>query len=153
MKKILINKPGNYSVDLSLVVVGQKMDWLGVIDARKGGEYNLSLVTNHIVPSTFARISIKGVVEGGARVKVRGLVRIGKEAQFSDSFLSMKLLILDSVSSAIVIPEMEIKADKIKAGHSASVSKIDEDQLFYLKSRGIDKVAAKDMIVKGLINY
>lgn len=152
MKKILINKPGNYSIDLVLNEVGKKMDWLGVIDARIEGEYNLSLITNHTAANTFARTSIKGVVGEGAKVRVDGLVRIEKEAQFSDSFLSMKLLILDSVSSAIVVPKMEIKADKINAAHSASVSKIDEEQLFYLESRGIDKEEARELIIKGLLN-
>lgn len=152
MKKLMIIKPGKHDIKLQLSKEGERLEWLGVINAREAGEYELNLLMSHLVPNTFGKVMIKGVAENGARIKVRGLVRIEKQAQNTDSFLSMKVLLLDKKSSAIAEPELEILANKIKASHSASVGKIDEEQLFYLKSRGISEKEAKYIIVKGFIN-
>jgi len=152
MEKYLINKPGKYEIELSLNKEGEKHEWLGVIDAREEGEYELSLVMSHLVAETFGRVMIKGVAENGARIKVRGLVKIFKQAQNTDSFLSIAILLLDKKSSAVAVPELEIEANRVKASHSASVGKIDEEQLFYLKSRGISEKESKNIIIKGFIN-
>lgn len=152
MKNFLITKPGKYQIKLQLGKEGEKLEWKGIVDARKPGEYVLELVMTHSSEDTFGRIKIKGVVENGARIKVRGLVRIEKEAQNTDSFLSMAFLLLDKKSSATAEPELEILADRVKASHSASVGKIDEEQLFYLRSRGINEKEAKNVIIKGFLN-
>ena len=152
MKTYIINKPGKYEVDLQLKKEGGRLEWLGIIDARKVGEYDLNLVISHLVSDTFGRVVVRGVVENGARVRVKGLVRIQKQAQNTDSFLSMKILLLDKRSSAIAEPELEIEANKVKASHSASVGKIDDDMMLYLKSRGIDDKGAKNIIINGFLN-
>jgi Fe-S cluster assembly scaffold protein SufB len=153
MEKYLINKPGKYEIELQLSKEEEKLEWLGIIDAREVGEYELNLKMSHLVPDTFGRVMIKGVAENGARIRVKGLVKIEKGAQNTDSFLTMKILLLDKKSGATAEPELEILANKIKASHAASVGKIDEEQLFYLKSRGVNEKEAKEMIVKGFINF
>jgi Fe-S cluster assembly protein SufD len=152
MKRYFINKPGKYEVKLSLNKIGERLEWLGLIEAREEGEYELNLVMSHLTEDTFGRVMIKGVAENGARIKVRGLVEISKQAQETDSFLAMKVLLLDNKSSAVAIPELSILANTVKASHSASVGKIDEEQLFYLKSRGIKENEAKNVIIKGFMN-
>jgi Fe-S cluster assembly protein SufD len=152
MEKYLINKPGKYKIQLRLSKEGEKFVWVGVIDAREAGEYELDLVMTHKVANTHGRVEVRGVVENGARVRVKGLIKIEKQAQDTDSFLSMKILLMDKQSGATAEPELEILANKVKASHSASVGKIDEEQLFYLSSRGIIGQEAKEMIVKGFIN-
>jgi len=152
MEKYLINKPGIHEIKLQLSKIGEKLEWLGIIDAREAGEYELNLVMTHLTPETFGRVTIKGVAENGARVKIKGLIRIEKDAQNTDSFLSMKILLLDKISGATAEPELEILANRVKASHSASVGKIDEEQMFYLKSRGISEEEAKKIIVNGFIN-
>lgn len=129
------------------------MEWLGIIDARESGEYELNLIISHTVPNTFGRVVIRGVAENGARIAVKGLVKIEKQAQNTDSFLAMKILLLDKKSGATAEPELEIEANRVKASHSASVGKIDDEQLFYLKSRGIEETKAKNIIVNGFINF
>lgn len=151
-KKYLIVKPGKHEIKLSLNKEGDRLEWLGIIDAREAGEYDLNIVVTHTVPDTFGRVEIRGVAENGARVKVKGLVRIEKQAQNTDSFLSMKILLLDKRSAATAEPELEILANKVKASHSASVGKIDEEQLFYLASRGVGESEAKKIIIKGFLN-
>lgn len=129
------------------------MEWLGIIDARESGEYELNLIISHTVPNTFGRVVIRGVAENGARIAVKGLVKIEEQAQNTDSFLAMKILLLDKKSGATAEPELEIEANRVKASHSASVGKIDDEQLFYLKSRGIEEARAKNIIVNGFINF
>ena len=151
MKKLIINKPGRYDIKLILNKNEERVEWLGIIDARKSGDYEINLLLEHKVWGTYGRVLMKGVAGGGAKVKVRGLVRIENEAQDTDSFLSIKMLVLDNKSSATADPEMEIMANKVKASHSASISRIDEEQLFYLESRGVNRQDAKDIIVKALL--
>ena len=152
MEKYKINKPGKHDIRLQLNKEGERLEWLGIIDAREVGEYDVNLVMTHLVPNTFGRVEIRGVAENGARVKVKGLVKIIKKAQNTDSFLSMKILLLDKKSGATAEPELEIEANQVKASHSASVGKVDEEQVFYLGSRGIKEQEAKNIIVKGFLN-
>ena len=153
MENLRIIKPGKHEIKLSLNKEGENLEWLGIIDARESGEYELNLVISHIAPNTFGRVVIKGVAENGARIAVKGLVKIEKQAQNTDSFLAMKILLLDKKSGATAEPELEIEANRVKASHSASVGKIDDEQLFYLRSRGIEETKAKNIIVNGFINF
>jgi Fe-S cluster assembly protein SufD len=152
MENLMITKPGKHEINLQLNKEGEKLEWLGIIDARAKGEYELNLVMTHLVPGTFGRVMIKGVAENGARIKIKGLVRIEKPAQNTDSFLSMKVLLLDKKSAATAEPVLEILANRVKASHAASVGKVDEEQKFYLKSRGIDEAEAKNLIINGFLN-
>lgn len=152
MEKYIINKPGEHKIRLKLEKEGEKLEWLGLIDARIAGEYLLDLVMSHEVPNTFGRVQIRGVASDGARVRVKGLVKINREAQNTDSFLSMKVLLLDKKSGATVDPELEIEADRVKASHAAAVGKIDEEQIHYLASRGVEETEAKEIIIKGFLN-
>ncbi len=63
----------------------------------------------------------------------------------------MRVLLLDKKSSAVAEPKLEIENNEVKASHAASVGKIDDDQIFYLKSRGIDEEEAKSIIVEGFL--
>lgn len=153
MENLRITKPGKHEIKLSLDKEGKKLEWLGIIDARESGEYELNLIISHMVPNTFGRVVIKGVAENGARIAVKGLVKIEKQAQNTDSFLAMKILLLDKKSGATAEPELEIEANRVKASHSASVGKIDDEQLFYLRSRGIEEIKAKNIIINGFINF
>lgn len=152
MNNLIITRPGRHEVLLNLNKEGEILEWFGVIEAKEAGEYELDLVLSHNVPNTFGRVIIKGVAGKGARVKVKGRVKILELAQETDSFLSMKILLLDKRSGATVEPELEIFANRVKASHSASVGKIDEEQLYYLKSRGINDKTARDIIIKGFLN-
>lgn len=152
MEKVIIIKPGKHEIILQLNKEGEKLEWLGIVNAREAGEYDINLVISHLVPGTFGRVMIKGVAENGARIKIKGLVRIEKAAQETDSFLSMKVMLLDKKSGAVAEPELEILANRVKASHSASVGKIDEEQLLYLKSRGINEKEAKNLIITGFLN-
>lgn len=147
----LITKPGKYEYEVNVDKKGQKKELLGIIKAEEPGDYEILIVSRHLVGDTTCRVDVKGIVSGGAKVKLKGTVRIDVGAAGSDSFLAMKLLMLDDKSMAIAEPELEIENNEVKASHSASVGRIDEEQLFYLESRGVEKKEAEKLIINGFL--
>src|SRR4029450_7676304 len=85
------------------------------------------------------------------RAGYRGLVKVAKGAVDSRSTVNCDALILDEASRSDTYPYMEIEENRVTIGHEATVSKIGDEQLFYLQSRGIDKEEAAAMIVSGFI--
>lgn len=105
----------------------------------------------HNYPGAKSDMSVRGVLRGNSFARVDALAKIGKAAKKSDSQVSAHLLLLDKGARAIANPDLEILNNDVVAGHSASVGEIDEDQVFYLMSRGIPEKEAKDEIVEGFL--
>lgn len=143
------DKPGKWEVVIPFEKVGEEISWLGVIDARESGEYELRVVADHGVAGTKGRITVKAVVGKGANVKVFGMIKIRKEAQETDDYLELRVLTLDKSARAVAEPELEIEANNVKASHGASVGPVDKEQLLYLKSRGLSEEKAVEQIVGG----
>ena len=97
-------------------------------------------------------IVIKAVVEDGGEFQARGKLVIGKNIKGVNVFLRYRVLLLGKTSRAAVDPELEIESNEIKAGHAASVGRVDEEELFYLMSRGIPKKEAVKLIVEAFLN-
>lgn len=151
MNKFRIDKPGVYNYEVLMDKKGEEKELIGIVKAYEVGDYEINLLSEHKVGKSKCRVDVRGVVRGGARVKIKGLVKIDEGAKQSDSFLSMKLLLLDDKSMAVAEPELEILNNEVKASHSASVGRIDEEQLFYLETRGISRVEAENLIIKGFL--
>jgi Fe-S cluster assembly scaffold protein SufB len=105
----------------------------------------------HCAPNTSSKIISKSISKDGGRAGYRGLVKVQKGAVDSRSTVNCDALILDETSRSDTYPYMEIEEDRVTIGHEATVSKIGDEQLFYLQSRGIDKEEAAAMIVSGFI--
>ncbi|VVB65392.1 Uncharacterised protein [Candidatus Gugararchaeum adminiculabundum] len=105
----------------------------------------------HEGANTFSRITVKGLLGGVSSADYLGLVKIEKSALNSDTFLAQHTLLLDTGAKAEMNPNLEIENSEIKAGHSASASKISEDDLFYLQSRGIPKTKAATLLASGFL--
>ena len=105
----------------------------------------------HCAPNTSSKIISKSISKDGGRAGYRGLVKVQKGAVDSRSTVNCDALILDEKSRSDTYPYMEIEEDRVTIGHEATVSKIGDEQLFYLQSRGIDKEEAAAMIVSGFI--
>jgi Fe-S cluster assembly protein SufB len=105
----------------------------------------------HLAPGTTSRIIAKSICQKGGRASFRGYVRIGKNAKNAKSSVSCQSLLLDKTSRADTYPSMEILNHEVEATHEATVSRIEDDQLFYLQSRGIPKDLAESLIVNGFI--
>jgi len=105
----------------------------------------------HAAPNTSSQLISKSISKGGGRASYRGLLKVAKGAHGSRSNVVCDALLLDEKSRSDTYPYIEIDEDDVTVGHEASVSKIGEEQLFYLRSRGLSEDEASAMIVSGFI--
>ena len=105
----------------------------------------------HAAPDTTSLITSKSISKGGGRAGYRGLVRVEPGAENAKSFVRCDALILDEESRSDTYPYMEIEESNTQIGHEATVSKVGDEQLFYLMSRGLTEEEATAMIVAGFI--
>ena len=124
---------------------------LSIAFAGRGQHQDAGAKVVHGAPYTSSKIVSKSISKDGGRTSYRGLLRVAKGAHHSKSSVVCDALLLDSLSRSDTYPYIEIEEDIVSVGHEASVSKIGEEQLFYLQSRGINKDEAAAMIVGGFI--
>ncbi|MFM7719309.1 MAG: SufD family Fe-S cluster assembly protein, partial [Actinomycetota bacterium] len=105
----------------------------------------------HAAPYTTSVITSKSVSKDGGRTGYRGLVRVEPDAHHAKSTVKCDALILDEASRSDTYPYIEVEDETASLGHEATVSKVGEDQLFYLRSRGLSESEATAMIVNGFI--
>jgi len=105
----------------------------------------------HVAPNTSSVITSKSISKNGGRAGYRGLLEVNKVAVGSKSKVVCDALILDDQSRSDTYPYIKIDADDVDIGHEATVSKIGEEQLFYLMSRGLTEAEASAMIVSGFV--
>lgn len=96
-------------------------------------------------------ILVKGLLQERAQFHSNAMLDIVPEAQRTDTFLAEHILVLSKDAKANVIPSLEIRANDVKASHAVSVSQIDHEQVFYLRTRGLDEREARKMIVQGFL--
>jgi Fe-S cluster assembly protein SufB len=105
----------------------------------------------HAAPYTSSTIVSKSVARGGGRTSYRGLVQVQEGAHHSKSTVKCDALLVDDISRSDTYPYVDVREDDVAMGHEATVSKVSEDQLFYLMSRGLDEDEAMAMIVRGFV--
>jgi len=105
----------------------------------------------HFAPNTSSKITSKSISRGSGRASYRGLLKVYKGAKQSRSNVVCDALLLDPQSRSDTYPYIEIDEDDVTIGHEASVSKVGEEQLFYLQSRGLSEEEATTMVVSGFI--
>jgi len=105
----------------------------------------------HLAPNTTSLITSKSISKDGGRAGYRGLLQVDKHAVGSKSKVVCDALILDEDSRSDTYPYIKIEADDVDVGHEATVSKIGDEQLFYLMSRGLTEAEASAMIVSGFV--
>ncbi|MCC6652655.1 MAG: Fe-S cluster assembly protein SufB [Candidatus Eisenbacteria bacterium] len=124
---------------------------LSIAFAGKGQHQDAGAKAVHMAPNTSSKIISKSISKDGGRAGYRGLVKVVKGAENCRSTVNCDALILDENSRSDTYPYMEIEEDKVTIGHEATVSKIGDEQIFYLTSRGIPQEEAAAMIVSGFI--
>lgn len=105
----------------------------------------------HLAPHTSSTIISKSVSRGGGRTSYRGLVRVNPGSHHSASTVKCDALLVDNISRTDTYPYVDVREDDVSMGHEATVSKVSEDQLFYLMSRGLTEDEAMAMIVRGFV--
>ncbi|HED04500.1 MAG TPA: Fe-S cluster assembly protein SufD [Candidatus Fraserbacteria bacterium] len=115
------------------------------------GRQHFDLVSNliHSQPHTQGKVTVKGVLKDKAKAVFWGRIRIDPEAQQANSFQSERSLMLNEGPRSVAIPSLEIEANDVRCTHAASSSQLDQEQIFYLMTRGLNENQAKKAIVDG----
>ncbi|SDC28328.1 Fe-S cluster assembly protein SufB [Melghirimyces thermohalophilus] len=130
---------------------GAKADVLSIAVAGKGQHQDAGAKVTALAPNCTSTIVSKSISKHGGKVTYRGLSSFGKKAHGAKAKVECDTLILDDISTSDTIPYNEIKTDDVTLEHEATVSKVSEEQLFYLMSRGLSEEEATQMIVMGFI--
>jgi len=134
-----------------LMEPGARGETLSIAFANQGQHQDAGAKMVHCAPNTSSRIISKSISKGGGRSSYRGLVKVASGANDCKSNVVCDALILDPDSRSDTYPTIEVDEDDVAIEHEASVSKIAEEQLFYLMSRGMSEAEASSMIVTGFI--
>jgi len=130
---------------------GARGETLSIAFSGDGQHQDAGAKMVHCAPNTSSRIISKSISKDGGRASYRGLVKVNNGATNCKSNVVCDALILDSDSRSDTYPYIEIEENEVAVEHEASVSKIGEEQLFYLMSRGLSEAEASTMIVNGFI--
>lgn len=111
--------------------------------------FDIYTASIHIAENTSSNIITKGVLNDESKVLSRGLVRIEQNAYGSDGYENQEALLLSEKAEANAIPNLEINNHDVKCSHGSSVGQLDEEKIFYLQSRGLNKKQARKQIIEG----
>jgi Fe-S cluster assembly protein SufD len=131
---------------------GGESDQLAVYFADESQMLDFRTLQDHDAPRTRSNLLFKGAVEDVARSVYSGLVRLRTTAQKANAFQTNRNLVLSEGAHAESIPNLEIEANDVKCSHASTVGPIDDDQLYYLESRGIPPEDAERLIVLGFFD-
>jgi Fe-S cluster assembly protein SufB len=134
-----------------LMEPGAKGDVLSVAFAGKGQHQDAGGKMIHVAPNTTSTITSKSISKNGGRTSYRGHIKVYPGANNCKSFVKCDALLLDDESRSDTYPYNDVDAENVTLGHEATVSKVSDEQLFYLMSRGITQNEAETMIVNGFI--
>jgi Fe-S cluster assembly protein SufB len=134
-----------------LVGEGAKGEILSIAFAGNGQHQDAGAKVIHAAPNTSSRITSKSISKSGGRASYRGLVKVYPNAVKSKVSVECDALLIDEASRSDTYPTMEIDADDVRIEHEARVSKVAEEQLFYLTSRGLTEDEARLLIINGFI--
>jgi Fe-S cluster assembly protein SufB len=144
--KLTMKYPSTY-----LLEPGAHGEILSIAFARDQQHQDTGGKAIHVAPYTTSKITSKSISMAGGRASYRGLLQVHAGAHGSKSNVVCDALLLDENSRSDTYPYIEIDEDDVSVGHEASVSKVGEDQLFYLQSRGLSEEEATGLVVSGFI--
>jgi len=128
---------------------GASAKFIGLLLGKEDQSLKLNITVFHQAENTTSEVIIKSALKDTASVYFDGLIKIESGAKGTNAWLGAHLLLLSQKARGIAVPNLEILENDIKAGHAATVGKINELELFYLMSRGIPEEKAKNLIVDG----
>src|SRR5438034_806052 len=131
---------------------GGRSDLLAVAVAKHQQEFDARTLQDHISPHTASDLLYKNALDDRARTIFGGLIRVEPHAHFTDAYQKVRNLLLSDDAEANSMPGLEILADNVRCTHGATSGQVDEDELFYLRTRGIPVPVAQRLIVTGFLN-
>ncbi len=148
-QKLVITESGEYVVEIA--ESGLEAEIVGSFLTKDQEKIDINLTIIHKAPHTRAKTMLKGVARDQSSIRLFGRIIIEKNCGDTQSFLEERILLLSDQAKAEAVPELEILSDDVKCSHAASISKIPEEHLFYLQSRGLSKKTAEEAIVEGFL--
>ncbi len=148
-REIQLEKPGEYVVEL--VGEGAEVEVVGIFEASGVEEKEVKITLVHKAAHTRAQTTLKGVAREKGKLRFEGRIIVEKNCPDTNSFLTEKILLLSPEARAEAVPDLEIESDDVKCSHAATISNLDEGQVFYLMSRGIGRELAERVIVEGFL--
>lgn len=123
----------------------------GVFEAVKKELIDVTVIIHHQAPHTRANTILKGVARDKSKLRFVGRIIIDSGCPDTNSFLTERVLLLSDTAQAETVPDLEIESDDVKCSHAASISRIPEEHLFYLMSRGLVREQAEQLIIEGFL--
>jgi Fe-S cluster assembly scaffold protein SufB len=140
-----------YKVDSIMQGTGALAEDVEIIFGIGNQSFDITSNLIHVAPHTKGKVLVKSVMKDTSQSLFKGMIKILTNAKSTESYLAGHAILLDKGAKSDAIPGLEIESNEVKATHSASVSQIDEKQIFYLMSRGLSEELAKREIVGGFL--
>jgi Fe-S cluster assembly protein SufD len=139
-------------VSIDLVGTGAEGRVSGLIFTDGDQHLTYNTKQRHLAPRTTSDLLFKGALKGSSRTVWRGMIYVAEGARFIDGYQANRNLLLDPDARSDSIPGLEILNNDVRCTHGSTVGKIDQEQLFYLLSRGIPRDQAEQLIIQGFFN-
>ncbi|HEX2180226.1 MAG TPA: Fe-S cluster assembly protein SufD [Actinomycetota bacterium] len=153
-KSLLLTLGGRFSrteVTTEIQGEGNSVDMMGIYLAGEGQHFDFRTMQDHAAPHSTSDLLYKGALKGNARTVYSGQIHVRPEGRETDAYQTNRNLVLSDHAMANSKPELEIENNDVRCSHAASVGQMDENEVFYLQSRGIDRSSAERLIVKGFL--
>lgn len=148
-KTIVIDQSGDYTIELA--GEGAEATILGAFVGKDNDEFIVHTLQLHKAPNTMSDLLIKSVLGGNSKLHYDGLIKIEKNAQKSNAYQRNENLLLSENAHVESKPELEIEANDVRCTHGATMGMIDEEEIFYLMTRGISRKDSEQLIVDGFL--
>jgi len=161
IEKLVFNTAGQYVVFLhnlsgkfifELTSAGAEVYIYGLFTGKDADKYKIETIQHHKAPSATSNLLIKGVFADESKFDYSGLIRIEKEGQNSHAYQKNQNLLLSPDSFVQSKPFLEILANDVFCTHGSTTGKLNEEQIFYIKSRGVTQKEAMRLIIDGFVN-
>lgn len=158
---IRLTEPGKYVAFMKNVsgefvfhldVEGIDLEIYGLFSGNATDDFKIHTVQHHAAPNSTSNLLIKGVFDGESKFHYTGLVKIDKGAQGSHAYQKNQNLLLSKHAFVESEPFLEIEANEVFCTHGSTTGKLNENDVYYVMSRGIERKQAEDMLVEGFLN-
>lgn len=139
------------TMEYNLTEDGGQLELLIVFVGKIEDMCRLVVNVNHLASRTAAKVKLKAVLFDKSQLDFKGNIFVGVEGHGTDTYLKCESLLMSPRAVAKVIPSLEIIANDVKAGHAATVGRLDEDSYFYLESRGLRREVAERMLMEAFL--
>jgi Fe-S cluster assembly protein SufD len=159
--RLIFDKAGQYLIylenlsgDFYFDICAENVDLniFGLFIGKKDQQFNLKTFQNHIVGNSSSNLLIKGVFYDQSKFFYQGLIRIEKEAQQSKAYQKNQNLLLSKDAFVDSCPYLEILANDVFCTHGSTTGRLNQEEIYYLTTRGINKKQAEKLLIEGFIN-